>query len=425
MLLRNDRGCWTGRSLLNPLQLAERVSLESLVILHIDMDAYYASVEERDQPALVGQPVIVGGQAESRGVVSAANYVARKFGVHSAMPMRTAVRLCPQAVVLPVRMEHYARISRQIREIFHRYTPLVEPLSLDEAFLDVRGSEQLFGPAIEIGRRIKAEILEETQLVASIGAAPNKFLAKIASDLKKPDAFVIVEADRVDEFLAPLPVSRLWGVGKRAEEKLHGIGIHTIGQLSRTPLATLKMCFGDAVATHLLDLSLGRDDRSVVPDRDARSVSHETTFAVDISDAEVLRTCLLELTEQVGRRLRRHDIFGRTVHLKIRFSDFHTLTRSHSLPDASNTTSDLWQAVSEQLFPRVALQQPVRLVGVGVSSLSHTRERQRTLFDDTSDRDSALDSASDAIRNRFGGTAIQRGASLSPRRKPGGPSSGS
>jgi DNA polymerase-4 len=385
------------------------------VILHVDMDAYYAAVEERDRPALAGQPVIVGGSPESRGVVSTANYVARTFGVHSAMPMRTAIRLCPQGVVLPVRMDHYARISRQIREIFQRYTPLVEPLSLDEAFLDVRGSRQLFGSAVEIGRRIKSEILNETQLVASIGVAPNKFLAKIASGLKKPDAFVIVESGRIDEFLAPLPVSRLWGVGKRAEEKLHGIGIQTIGQLGRTPLATLKMCFGDAVASHLHDLSHGRDDRRVVPDRDARSISHETTFPVDISDAEVLRACLLDLTEQVGRRLRRHDIFGRTVHLKVRFSDFQTITRSHSLPNASNTTSDLWSAVSEQLLPRVTLQ-PTRLVGVGVSTLSRTRERQRTLFDDASDRDAALDSASDAIRDRFGGAAIQRGSSLTRRR---------
>lgn len=390
---------------------------ESRLILHIDMDAYYASVEERDQPKLVGKPVIVGGSADSRGVVAAANYVARTFGVHSAMPMRTAVRLCPQAAVLPVRMSHYASISRQIREIFHRYTPLVEPLSLDEAFLDVRGSEQLFGPPIEIGRQIKTDILNETHLVASIGVAPNKFLAKIASDLQKPDAFVIVEPDGIDAFLGPLPVSRLWGVGKRAEQKLHNIGIRTISQLARTPLDTLKLCFGEASASHLHELSHGRDDRNVVPDRDARSISHETTFPVDVSDVAVLRACLLDLTEQVGRRLRRHDIFARTVHIKVRLSDFQTLTRAHSLPDSSNTTSDLWQAVTEHLIPRVNLQQPIRLLGVGVSSLSHTRERQRTLFDDTSERDSALDTASDAIRNRFGRAALQRGSSIDKRDK--------
>lgn len=382
------------------------------MILHIDMDAYYASVEERDQPDLVGKPVIVGGAAESRGVVSAANYVARKYGVHSAMPMRTALRYCPRAVVLPVRMEHYAEISRQIRDVFHRYTPLVEPLSLDEAFLDVAGSKALFGPATEIGQRIKAEVLKETGLVASIGVAPNKFLAKIASDLKKPDAFVVVEPDRVAEFLDPLPVSRLWGVGKRAEEKLSGIGVKTIGQLRRTPLPTLKICFGEAVATHLLELSHGRDDRSVVPDRDAKSISHETTFPVDVSDFDVLRACLLELTEQVSRRVRRHNIFARTVHIKVRLSDFQTVTRAHSLSDPSNTTSDLWDAVSNHLMGRVDLHQPVRLLGVGVSSLSHTRERQRTLFDDTSERDTAIDTAADAIRDRFGNAALKRGTSI-------------
>ena len=384
------------------------------MILHIDMDAYYASVEERDLPELVGKPIIVGGSAETRGVVSAANYVARKYGVHSAMPMRTALRYCPRAIVMPVRMKHYAAISQQIRDIFHRYTPLVEPLSLDEAFLDVAGSEALFGVATEIGHRIKAEILEETRLVASIGVAPNKFLAKIASDLKKPDAFVVVESDGITDFLDPLPVARLWGVGKRAESKLQGIGVRTIGQLRRTPLATLKHCFGDAVATHLSELSHGRDDRSVVPDRDAKSISHETTFPVDVSDADTLRGCLLKLTEQVSRRLRRHNIFARTVHIKVRLSDFHTVTRAHSLTDPSNTTSDLWDAVSKHLIGRVDLQQPVRLLGVGVSSLSQTRERQRTLFDDTSERDSAIDTASDAIRDRFGNAALKRGTSIEP-----------
>ena len=383
-----------------------------LVILHIDMDAFYASVEERDQPDLVGKPVIVGGSAESRGVVSAANYVARKYGVHSAMPMRTALRNCPRAVVLPVRMKHYAAISRQIRDIFHRYTPLVEPLSLDEAFLDVTGSEGLFGSAIEIGHRIKTDILKETRLVASIGLAPNKFLAKIASDLKKPNAFVIVEPNGIAEFLDPLPVARLWGVGKRAEEKLSGIGVKAIGQLRRTPLSALKICFGEAVAAHLLELANGRDNRSVVPDRDAKSISHETTFPVDVSDSDVLRACLLGLTEQVSRRVRRHNIFARTVHMKVRLSDFHTVTRAHSLSDPTNTTSDLWDAVSNHLMNRVDLQQPVRLLGVGVSSLSRTRERQRTLFNDTSQRDSAIDTAADAIRDRFGNAALKRGTSI-------------
>ena len=210
------------------------------MILHIDMDAYYASVEERDRPELVGKPVIVGGSPEKRGVVSAANYVARKYGVHSAMPSATAHRLCPHGVYLPPRIDYYAEISRQIRDIFQRFTPLVEPLSLDEAFLDVTGSEDLFGPAVDIGRQIKQAIRQEVRLVASVGVAPNKFLAKIASDLKKPDALVVVEPDKVQEFLDPLPVERLWGVGKQSSKVFQRLGIRTIGQLRQCPLDVLQ-----------------------------------------------------------------------------------------------------------------------------------------------------------------------------------------
>jgi len=389
------------------------------VILHVDMDAFYASVEERDRPELVGKPVIVGGSREGRGVVSAANYVARQYGVHSALPMVTALRYCPRAIVLPVRMEHYAAISRQIREIFHRYTPLVEPLSLDEAFLDVRGSETLFGSAAEIGHRIQSDIWNETRLVASIGVAPNKFLAKIASDLEKPNGFVEVTANGIQQFLNPLPVKRIWGVGKRAEEMLAKIGVTTIEQLCKTPLASLRQCFGDSTANHLHELAHGRDSRSVVPDREARSISNETTFPIDVTDVDVLRSCLLGLTEQVSRRLRRHQLYGRTVHLKVRYSDFRTLSRAHSLPNPSHSTSEIWDAVSEHLLPRVDLHaQPVRLVGVGLSSLGTTRERQKTLFDDHSERDSEIDSATDAIREKFGGGAIQRGSTFSSKRKP-------
>jgi len=390
----------------------------STVILHVDMDAFYASVEERDRPELVGQPVIVGGSSEGRGVVAAANYVARTFGVHSAMPMATAVRYCPRGIVLPVRMDQYAAVSRQIREIFHRYTPLVEPLSLDEAFLDARGSEKLFGTAAEIGRLIKRDIKDETRLVASIGVAPNKFLAKIASDLDKPDGFVEVPADGIQQFLDPLPVSRIWGVGKRAEEMLARIGVDTVERLRKTPLASLKQCFGNSTAEHLHELAHGRDNRSVVPDREAKSISHETTFPIDVTDVDVLRSCLLGLTEQVARRLRRHELYGRTVNLKVRYNDFRTLTRAHSLPNPSHSTSEIWDAVSNELLTRVDLQsQPIRLLGVGMSSLGKGRERQRSLFDDHSERDSEIDSATDAIRDKFGGAAIQRGSTFSPEKK--------
>ena len=386
------------------------------MILHVDMDAYYASVEERDRPELSGHPVIVGGSVDSRGVVAAANYEVRRFGVHSAMPMATAVRRCPRAIILPVRMEHYSAVSHEIRSIFERYTPLVEPLSLDEAFLDVRGSVKLFGPVEEIGRRIKRDILSEVGLVASVGVAPNKFLAKLASDLDKPDGFVTVSEEGVQEFLDPLPVSRLWGVGKRADEILERLGIRTIGQLRRLPLPDLSRHFGTASAAHLHELAHGRDDRAVVPDREAKSISHETTFPVDISDADVLRAWLLSLTEQVAGRLRRLKVFARTVHLKVRYSDFKTVTRSHSMPTASNTTSDLWSAVTDHILSRIDLaENPVRLVGVGVSSLGRHREQQGLLFEDQSKRDAELDAATDVIRDRFGAAAIQRGTSLDNR----------
>ena len=389
------------------------------VILHIDMDAFYASIEERDRPELVGKPVMVGGSSEGRGVVSAANYVAREYGVHSALPMATAIRYCPRGIVLPVRMDHYAAISRQIRKIFNRYTPLVEPLSLDEAFLDARGSEKLFGTAAEIGRRIQQDIWDETQLVASIGIAPNKFLAKIASDLDKPNGFVEVPEDGIQQFLDPLPVKRIWGVGKRAEEMLAKIGVDTVERLRKTPLASLRQCFGDSTANHLHELACGRDSRSVVPDREAKSISHETTFSGDVTDSEVLRSCLLGLTEQVARRLRRHQLYGRTVNLKVRYNDFRTISRAYTLPNPSHSTTEIWAAVSEQLLTRVDLQtQPVRLIGMGLSSLAKTRDWQKTLFDDRSERDSEIDAATDAIKERFGGEAIHRGSTFSTQQKP-------
>src|SRR5262245_45674564 len=266
---------------------------DSLTILHVDMDAFYASVEQRDRPELRGRPVIVGGIA-GRGVVCAASYEARPFGVRSAMPTATARRLCPQAVFLPVRMGHYAAISRQIREVLFAFTPLVEPLSLDEAFLDVRGCEGLFGPAPDIARQIKARVTAETGLVASVGVAPNKFLAKLASDHGKPDGLVVLPADRVAEFLTPLPVGLLWGVGAKGEQRLHALGVRTAGQLAALPEKVLVGHFGE-VGRHLWQLAHGRDDRDVVPDRQAKSISTETTFAEDIGDRQVLRTLLLDL----------------------------------------------------------------------------------------------------------------------------------
>jgi DNA polymerase-4 len=383
------------------------------MILHVDMDAYYASVEERDRPELVGKPVIVGGTPEGRGVVAAANYAARKFGVHSAMPAATALRLCPQAIVLRPRMSYYAEISDQIRAIFHRYTPLVEPLSLDEAFLDVAGCEALFGPAPEIGRRIKQEIRDELRLTASVGVAPNKFLAKIASDLNKPDGFLIVEPGTEQQFLDPLPISRLWGVGKATGREFERVGVETIGQLRRLSLEFLEQRFGRHGA-HLWRLAHGIDERRVVPDREAKSISHETTFAADIRDMETLRAWLLQLTEQVAWRLRKHDLCGGTVQIKVRYGDFHTITRAASLPQPTNVTHEIWEAAARLLaerLPERALR--IRLLGVGVSGLAPAGQGQLTLFADPVHKDHArVDQAVDSIRQRFGTAAVSRGSNI-------------
>ncbi|HEY3967760.1 MAG TPA: DNA polymerase IV [Planctomycetaceae bacterium] len=383
------------------------------MILHVDMDAFYASVEERDRPELVGKPVIVGGAPQGRGVVAAANYVVRKFGVHSAMPTATALRLCPQAIVLPPRLGYYADVSARIHKILYRFTPLIEPLSLDEAFVDVTGSERLFGSSPEIARRIKREILEEVQLVASVGVAPNKFLAKIASDLQKPDALVVVERAGVQEFLDPLPVSRLWGVGRVTGQVFDQLGLRTIGDVRRTPLAVLQQHFGQS-GEHFWQLAHGLDERQVVPDREAKSISHETTFAADLRDGETLRAWLLELTEQVGWRLRRHSLRGRTVNLKVRLADFRTITRAKTLPEPTNVTGEIWRTATELLAGCLAQHADhVRLLGIGVSGFEATGPVQQSLFpDDEQEKLTQLDVVADRIREKFGSSALNRGSGL-------------
>jgi len=381
------------------------------MILHIDMDAFYASIEERERPELVGQPVIVGGTPESRGVVAAANYEARRFGVHSAMASSTAFRLCPQAIVLPPRMDFYAEVSKQIREIFHRYTPLVEPLSLDEAFLDANESTRLFGSVADIGRRIKQEIFAELHLVASVGVAPNKFLAKLASDLDKPDGFTVITPDNLQSILDPLPVSRIWGVGKVTGRRFARLGVESIGDLRRLSKQQLESEFGSH-GDHFWRLARGIDTRAVIADRDAKSVSHETTFASDVQDMQILRSWLLELTEQVARRLRRNQLSASTVHLKVRYDDFETITRSRRLADPTNATRSLWTAVAdlfENTLPERQLS--VRLIGMGTSGLTRNAAHQKTLFDtEEPERDRQIDEVADKIRSRFGTGALRRGS---------------
>ena len=383
------------------------------MILHVDMDAFYASVEERDRPELAGKPLIVGGAAEGRGVVAAANYVVREFGVHSAMPTATALKRCPHAIVLPPRMDHYAKVSAEIREIFFHYTPLVEPLSLDEAFLDVTGSEGLFGPAVQIARTVKREIRESVRLIASVGVAPNKFLAKIASDLEKPDALVVVDPERVQEFLDPLPVGRLWGVGRVTGGKLQQLGVQTIGQLRRLRDELLAEKFGKH-GSHLWQLAHGIDDRPVVPDQEAKSISHETTFETDICEMETLRSWLLHLTEQVAARLRSHDLRGATVQIKVRYGDFHTITRSQTLPEPTNTTLTIWDSASLLLTERLpARPLRIRLLGIGVSGFAAHGNRELSLFrDEECETQARLDTAVDEIRERFGRDHLNRGSDL-------------
>jgi len=386
------------------------------MILHVDMDAFYASVEERDNPSLVGKAVIVGGTAEGRGVVAAANYEARKFGVHSAMAAARAVRLCPQGVFIRPRMERYAEVSRQVRSIFEEFTPLVEPLSLDEAFLDATGCEPLFGSSAEIGRQIKCRIRNDLRLIASVGGAPNKFLAKIASDLRKPDAFTVVDPHQVQEFLDPLPVGRIWGVGRVTGQVFARMGISTIGELRLLPMATLQQLFGFS-AEHYWELSRGIDDRKVVPDREAKSISHETTFADDIADREQLQAWLMELVEQVARRLRRNELKGRVVELKVRFADFHTITRSATLAEPSNITQELLRAATDLLRTKLpGGHLPVRLLGFGVKGFDDSGRSQRQLFDEPNrERQRQLDEVADRIAGKFGNSAIRRGG----RRKEG------
>jgi DNA polymerase IV len=384
------------------------------MIIHVDMDAFYASIEQRDTPSLRGKPVAVGGAAEGRGVVATASYEARKFGIHSAMPMQTAKRLCPALVIVRTRIQHYANVSSQIREILNRFTPVIEPLSLDEAFLDVRATAHLFGNAVAIGHAIKQAIRSELGLIASVGIGPNKFVAKIASDLKKPDSLVNVKENDVQDFLDPLPIDRIWGVGGKTATIFRKFGILTIRDLRGVPKETLRALFGNA-ADHYASLACGQDARNVVSDRDCKSVSSETTFSHDILDLYCLESQLVGLVESVARRLRHHELKGRCIELKMRYSDFTTFSRSMTLSEPTDGTDVLLNAGLELFRTKVgALQAPVRLLGFGVSHLRVADMRQMTLFDEESHaKHESLDSVTDQIQDRFGKSAIQRGGAKS------------
>ncbi len=344
----------------------------SRAILHLDLDAFYASVEILDRPELRGKPVIVAG-SERRGVVTAASYEARKFGVRSAMPAATAKRLCPQGVFLPNRFSRYKEASDEVFAIYRRFTPIVEPLSIDEAFLDVTGCERLFGSAEEAARKIKEAVRRETGLIVSAGVASNKFLAKIASDLGKPDGLVVVPPGEEQAFLDPLPVGKLWGVGKVTEGALSRMGIRTIGDLRRVPRDRMVRSFG-AHGEHLHALSRGIDDRPVETQREAKSIGHEETYDRDLRDRGTMRRELLSLSDRVSERLRRHGVKGRTVTLKVKYHDFVLVTRAITLAYPTDDGGTIYRCALDLLTETEAGPRPVRLLGISVSKLTGAEE---------------------------------------------------
>lgn len=381
-------------------------------ILHVDLDAFYASVEVRENPALAGRPVVVGADprgGRGRGVVAAASYEARAFGVHSAMPISHAWRRCPQAAYLRPRMRLYAEVSERFMAILARYTDLLEPLSIDEAFLDVTGSRALFGDGLAIADRIKREVRAGEGITASIGVAPSKFLAKIASDLRKPDGLVVVAPDGIAAFLADLPVQRLWGAGPRAVAGFRALGATTIGAVARLPLERLVESFGDALGAHFHALAHGEDTRAVVPDHQRKSVGRETTFNEDVRDRAAVRRTLLELVEEVSRRLRRAGLRGQVVHLKLRSADFSTVTRQERLAAPADTTDAIWPAAERLLDKADRGTQAIRLVGV---SLSHfDAAPQLALFEAPGvDRARRVARAVDVLAERFGADVVRRGS---------------
>ena len=338
-------------------------------VLHVDMDAFYASVEVRHRPELRGLPVIVGG-AGNRGVVTSATYEARRYGVHSAMPMTRARRLCPDAVVVAPDFEAYAATSRAVMEIFRAVTPLVEPISMDEAFLDVAGAVRRLGPPARIGELIRARVLDEQRITCSVGVAPTKFVAKLASARCKPDGLLVVPKDGVLEFLHPLPVAALWGVGERTEQTLTGLGLRTVGDIAAMPVDALVAALGPAAGTHLHALAWGRDERAVVPHEPDKSVGAEETFGTDIGDPAQIHRELLRLAERTAARLRAAGYAGRTVSLKVRFADFTTITRAKTLP-APTDVSQVVYATARALYDALGIAgRPLRLVGVRVEQLT-------------------------------------------------------
>jgi len=402
------------------------VAFPDRMIFHVDMDAFYAAVEQLENPALRGKPVIVGGVDSNRGVVSSASYEARVFGVHSAMPIMQARKRCPHGLFVPGRHALYGEYSRRLMDVLSEFTPCLEQISVDEAFLDMTGTEGLFGPAEESGRKLKATIVKRLGLTASVGAAENKFLAKLASDAQKPDGIVVVKHGEAQAFLDPMPVDRLWGVGKKTVLELHRVGLYSIAQLREQSLETLTGHFGDNFAAHLFELARGRDDRDIVTEWREKSISHERTFETDSGDPDMLTATLLDLSERVARRARKEGYAGRTVTFVWRNPDFSRQSHARSLSQPTSSSPDIYAAALD-LFREIARirmdtnrgpsggstrnaaktpARKFRLIGVRLSNFSQDVQQQ-SLFQNPKSA-SNLDAAMDAVRNKFGEGAIRR-----------------
>lgn len=380
-------------------------------ILHVDMDAFYAAVEQLDHPEYRNKPLIIGGTKDSvRGVVSTCSYEARKYGVRSAMPIKRAVALCPHGIFIPGRMARYQEVSRQIHAVFQDFSPVVESLSIDEAFLDMTGCEHFYPSLKAMGQAIKDRIKEETGLTCSVGIGPNKFLAKLASDWQKPDGLTIIYPDQVDQFLLNLPVGKLWGVGEKSKKVLRKLGINTVRDLRGKSLNWLQENLGANFGTHLYNLSRGIDSRDVEPAGEAKSISQEITFDHDYEDQEFLRSQLAIMAEKVGYRLRREKLYTRTVTIKVRYNDFSTITRSQTL-DYAICDDDSLFSIGWKLFQTVK-KAPVRLLGIGAHNLVHNQ--QLSLFDNTVETNK-LAQVIDQINQKYG-KAITKGRTLKPKK---------
>jgi len=380
-------------------------------IMHIDLDAFFVSVEQAENPELQGKPVVVGGRPEGRGVVASASYEARAFGLHAGMPLTTATRLCPQAIFIEGSFAKYRDASQRFMAILADFSPFLEPVSLDEAYLDVIGFESIYGSIHQMAAKIKQRIKNELGLCASVGIASCKVVAKVAAELSKPDGLLEVAAGKERSFLAPLPIAKLPGIGKKTGRILNGLGINTIGKLSTMPPSALKSHFG-ASGELLWRYANGIDDREVEPPGAAKSISRETTFGKDTRDHRQLQATLRYLSERVGAELRQQGKPARCVTLKLRYADFTTITRRHTLKQATNTDQTIFDTGVKLLKRELSLgKQPVRLIGIGVSSLVELG-RQLDMMDSSAQRQEQLNRAIDRIRNKYGFTAIQTGRTL-------------